>query len=225
MVATYGFTEAKAAFLECVEGARSGQDVGYHLFPDIGFVEILREEYDYDPATMMQPVRYLVPCEDGEVGIITYSQLVGHGTVVWRYPTFDYGSLTNEPCPACGRTVPRILPPIFRKTSDMMKTFRGTQIDCNSVFAILSEDSDIEKWQVVFSGTLGGSDEAMEVIVAAQPDRNIEGIQQRIMRLFEERIEVKPTTIIFETREQLLERLGTATELKEDQIVDLRTSE
>ena len=42
IVSSYGFTEARMAFIECVEGARQNLNVGYHLFPDLGIMEAVR---------------------------------------------------------------------------------------------------------------------------------------------------------------------------------------
>src|SRR5271154_2643834 len=101
---TYGFTEAKMAWPECPypEGEVSG---GFHLYPDLGIVEIV------DPKT-------------GNPGEIVFTPLDARGTVVLRYRTGDLidGGLVYEPCPHCGRQLPRLVGRISR--SSVVKEMR-----------------------------------------------------------------------------------------------------
>lgn len=80
---TYGMVELAAGGGECEAG-------GLHLFPEMGFVELLREG---------------APAAEGE---IVASSLLDADMPLIRYRTGDWGGpIEHEPC-ACGRTLPRI---------------------------------------------------------------------------------------------------------------------
>jgi phenylacetate-CoA ligase len=104
VLATYGFTEAKQAWAECPfpRGQASG---GYHLNPDLGVMEVV------DPQTGLT-----VP--NGQPGELVFTPLNSRGSVVLRYRTGDYidGGLTYQPCPHCGRTMPRLVGNISRRS-------------------------------------------------------------------------------------------------------------
>ena len=76
---------------------------GYHLSPELGLLEIVNPETG-DPV------------EDGQPGEVVYTPLDARGTIVMRYRTGDLveGGMTWKPCPACGRTVPRLIGRISR---------------------------------------------------------------------------------------------------------------
>src|SRR2546427_8115163 len=104
VLATYGFTEAKQAWAECPfpHDQASG---GYHLNPDLGVMEVV------DPQTGRA-----VPT--GQPGELVFTPLDSRGTVVLRYRTGDFidGGLTYQPCPHCGRTLPRLVGNISRRS-------------------------------------------------------------------------------------------------------------
>jgi phenylacetate-coenzyme A ligase PaaK-like adenylate-forming protein len=84
------------AWCECL--FRWVEPSGYHLYPDLGIVEIV------DPETG-------APKDDGQSGEIVFTSLDARGSCVLRYRTGDMieGGLTYEPCPYCRRTMPRLL--------------------------------------------------------------------------------------------------------------------
>ena len=102
VVATYGFTEAKMAFAECPHSIDE-PSVGYHLYPDLALFEVV------DPKTGE-------PVPPGSPGELVFTPLDSRGTVVLRYRTGDLidGGLCYEPCPSCGRCVPRLVGNIAR---------------------------------------------------------------------------------------------------------------
>ncbi len=104
VISTYGFTEAKFAWCECLFPVEA-ESAGYHLYPDLGIVEVI------DPQT--GEVR-----ADGEPGEIVFTSLDARGSCVLRYRTGDIveGGLTYEPCPHCGRIVPRARRKISRRS-------------------------------------------------------------------------------------------------------------
>ncbi len=89
VVDTYGLAEMTAAAGECVEG-------GFHLWPDAGIVEVLRD--DSDLAAM-----------PGESGRLVCTGLINDEMPLVRLEVGDRGSLTpaGAECP-CGRALPRI---------------------------------------------------------------------------------------------------------------------
>lgn len=88
----YFLSEIKTGWAECMPGC------GYHINPDHIFVEII------DPRTGDR-------LGEGERGELVVTNLDARGTVVLRFRTGDIatGGITTDPCPNCGRTVPRIL--------------------------------------------------------------------------------------------------------------------
>ncbi|MCP3917792.1 MAG: hypothetical protein GY711_19785 [bacterium] len=90
LLRTWGPVETRALFAECSPTS------GFHTSPDLAYFEVI------DPSTGE-------PRDDGEPGELVYTDLAGHGTIFCRYRTGDHGLLTHEPCPSCGRTVPRLL--------------------------------------------------------------------------------------------------------------------
>ena len=119
---TYGFTEAKMAWPECPYDEDAGS-AGYHVYPDLALIEIV------DPVTGE-------PRGDGEPGEIVFTPLDSRGSVVLRYRTGDMidGGLFYEPCPFCGRAVPRLVGEISRRSDvrDMrFDKIKGTLVDFN----------------------------------------------------------------------------------------------
>lgn len=92
---SYGLTAARMAFVETPAGV--DEDRGYHVWPDLCVLEVI------DPRT-------LEPLGEGEPGELVFTTLCGHGTALLRYRTGDWaeGGVTWQPCPASGRTVPRV---------------------------------------------------------------------------------------------------------------------
>ena len=136
---TYGFTEAKMAWPECPypEEEESG---GFHLYPDLGIVEIV------DPKTGES-------VDEGCPGEIVFTPLDARGTVVLRYRTGDLidGGLVYEPCPHCGRELPRLVGRISR-TSEVkemhLDKLKGTLIDFNELEHVLDNFDSIGAWQL-----------------------------------------------------------------------------
>ena len=75
VIATYAFTEAKMAWVEC-PAPPGGEPGGYHIGADLAIIEII------DPETG----RTVGPMQPGE---IVFSALDSRGTVVLRYRTGD----------------------------------------------------------------------------------------------------------------------------------------
>lgn len=214
IISTYGFTEARMAFLECVEGARQGMDVGYHLFPDLILVETLHiTENDEGVIVSAQPAKLL---EEAEV---VTTVLEGHGSWVLRWRTKDKARLTEEPCPACDHA-PRLLGPIRRSSSDMLKNVKATLVDFAEVELMLDANPDVLVWQIEIS-----SRDENEIITASVAFRD--GVEAdvacaKVKGEFKAVTEISLDKVSLEPYETMIKRLGTDTQMKESRIVDLR---
>lgn len=94
---TYAFTEAKTAWVQCAENS------GYHLYPDLEYIELVNENGE--------------PIKEGEKGEVVYTSLDWRGSTVIRYRTGDIcEGIEYSPCPHCQRTMPRLKPGIERKS-------------------------------------------------------------------------------------------------------------
>lgn len=206
ILATYAMTESKTAWIQCDEHS------GYHLYPDIEFLELVDDEGRR--------------VTDGG-GQIVYTALDWRGSVVVRYKTgdlakgMDYGA-----CPFCGRTVPRIIADIQR-SSDVkefhLTKIKGELVNLNGFYPLLSGTEELEEWQVVIQKKNNDPFEVDEIILRVAPKPGIDfantaalitgrvqhemGISVRI-----ERVDLQA----------LLAALGMETELKEKRILDQR---
>jgi len=203
--ATYAFTEGKVAWAECKENS------GYHLYPDMEFIEIIDKNNEN--------------IGENEKGEIVYTALDFRGTVVLRYKTGDIGSITNEKC-TCGRTVPRISSEIER--SSEVKEFnltkvKGTLVNLNSFFEILNI-KEIEEWQVEIKKKNNDPYELDELIVYIAPKKSIDFIKlkSKLKNTLKDQLEITPQIIKMDLN-KLLDKLGMETELKEKRIIDNRT--
>ncbi len=220
VLATYGFTEAKTAWPECPNP--SGESTGYHLSPDLGIVEII------DPETG-------TPVGENSPGEIVYSPLNARGSVVIRYRTGDEisGGLTHEPCPSCGRSVPRLIGNISR-VSDYRRLrigkLKGTLVNFNELEHILDDIDEIGTWQMeirnVNDDPLAG-DEIIVHVCRNPRLRNIkrDSLNAMIRRRFQVGAEISPNRIEFHSAAQIRDKQGVGENLKEEKVIDLRVQD
>ncbi|MFT5051023.1 MAG: phenylacetate-CoA ligase [Chlamydiales bacterium] len=211
---TYGFTEARMAFSECPTDHDTTP--GYHIYPDLVVIEII------DPET-------LEPVGEGEDGEIVLTVLAGHGSVICRYRTGDLaiGGMTWEPCPHCGRTVPRVSSELLRvsdrHTLNLTK-IKGTLVDLSSIGTVLSDRPDIEEWQVVLTKKDDdpyGLDQ-FELKLALRAGTDPGQAEKQIREQLTQATEVSPSKVSLHSTTEMLEFLGMETEMKEKRYVDLR---
>lgn len=207
VLATYALTEAKTAWLQCAE------HTGYHLYPDLEFIELV------DPNGNR--------VKDGEPGEITYTALDWRGTVVVRYRTGDLSQgIDYNPCPHCGKTVPRIRMDIQRQSE--MKEFhltkiKGELVNLNNIFPIMGSIAAVDEWQVVIRKHNNDPFDLDEIVVylSAKPGTEFSKVKDEVMKRMHAEMQV---SVIVEPRttDELVEQLGMETELKEKRIVDSR---
>ncbi len=215
VLATYGFTEAKQAWPEC-PFPHDQPSSGYHLNPDLGIMEII------DPKTNRS-----VPT--GEPGELVFTPLDARGTVVLRYRTGDYidGGLVYEPCPHCGRSLPRLVGNISRRSEvrEMnLDKIKGTLVDFNELDHVLDGAKDIGSWQVELRKINDDPLELDEVILHVQKINGTD--ESQIIRELKNRciahLEIQPNQILFHTAEEMQRLQGLGTLLKEQKLVDHR---
>lgn len=145
--------EARALWAECAEGGH-----GLHTYPDLEVLEVL------DPVGG-RPA-------DG-AGDLTYTSAGWHGTALLRYRTGTHvGPLETDPCPGCGRTVPRLTgrlaPAAWQPLVDVGDD-RTARLDLRGVAAALT-NRGIDPWRVEL--TTGTATDEITVEVAGDvPDR------------------------------------------------------
>jgi phenylacetate-coenzyme A ligase PaaK-like adenylate-forming protein len=215
VVSVFGFTEARKCWAEC-----QGEDAaGFHGYPDLEVMEII------DPETGKT-------LGEGQTGELVYTSLDGRGSCVLRYRTGDIvvGGMTWQPCPACGRTMPRLASQLERVSN--LKNFqlskvKGTLVNLNLFKDELEADPRVEEWQLVIKKRGDDPFDVDELLlnVALSPsvrdgeqDQVVESIDRRLFEV----TEVKVNAIRVLPLPELLDLLGMETQMKEKRIVDLR---
>jgi phenylacetate-CoA ligase len=212
---TYGFTEAKMAWPECPypEGETSG---GFHLYPDLGIIEVV------DPKTGE-------PVGEGRPGEIVFTPLDARGTVVLRYRTGDLidGGLVYEPCPHCGRHLPRLVGRISRSSEvkEMhLDKLKGTLVDFNELEHVLDNFDSIGAWQLELRKTNDDPLELDELILHVERlDHSDEiKLRQELNERIASVIEMHPNRIVFQSAEEMRSLQGVGVQMKEQRLVDHR---
>jgi len=214
IMATYGFTEAKMAFPECP--SHGGDATGYHLYPDLGIVEVI------DPES-----GEVVP--DGEPGEIVFTPLESRGSVVLRYRTGDLISegLTHEACPACGGRMPRLMGRISR-VSDVRRMnigkVKGTLVNFNELENVLDDLPEVGTWQIELRKRNNDPLESDEIVVHVAPTGRVDGemLESLITERFLAATEISPNRIEFHDAADLRRRHGVGKALKEEKVIDRR---
>ena len=213
----YGFTEAKLAWPECPYHEDSGS-AGYHVHPDLALLEIV------DPQTGE-------PLGENEPGEIVFTSLDARGSVVLRYRTGDCidGGLSFEPCPYCGRRVPRLVGEISRRSDvrDLqIDKLKGTLVDFNHLEHVLDNAEHIGTWQIEIRKRHDDPCEVDELILHAtkSDDTPEDRLRAALNSRFSAETEIHLNRIEFHPVEELRERQGVGTQIKEQRVVDHRPS-
>ncbi|HXW77187.1 MAG TPA: AMP-binding protein, partial [Candidatus Eremiobacteraceae bacterium] len=135
----FGFTESRICWAEC-EPPDHETSYGFHTYPDMDVFECV------NPDTGE-------PVGPGERGELVYSTLTGRGSCVLRYKGGDIAEtgIVNDPCPGCGRIVPRVSTWLSRR-SDVgefqLTKIRGTLVDLNNFLPSMAEMVEVVEWQL-----------------------------------------------------------------------------
>jgi phenylacetate-CoA ligase len=218
VIGTYGFTEAKMSWTECL-APEGKQPSGYHLYPDLGIFEVV------DPLTgKMLP--------DDTPGELVYTPINCRGSAVVRYRTGDYtdGGLTYEPCPHCRRTMPRITGKISRKSNMMemnLDKIKGTLVDFNQLENVFDDIDCLGAWQMELRRKNNDPFELDELVVHVTKNGNIsdDELKTRLIQRLVSVTELSPNLIQFHSAAEMRVLQGVGTELKEKRVVDRRPKE
>jgi phenylacetate-CoA ligase len=212
ILSTYGCTEARMAWVECPDG----DQMGYHLYPDMGIFEII------NPDT-------LESVKEGEPGEIVFSTLNGRGSVVIRFRTGDYAEdgILYKPCPACGRTVPRLQSNITRLSNQKelnLTKVKGTLVNLNQIDMVIHKFMEIVEWQLEIGKVNNDpfENDSVTLFISLRPNTHEQTLVKNLIHEFTERFEFSPNKIVVESTEILLDRLGMESEVKEKRMVDIR---
>lgn len=215
VVATYGFTEAKAAWGECPHPIDAVPG-GYHLYPDLGLFEVI------NPAS--GEVR-----GPGQPGELVFTPLNARGTVVVRYRTGDVidGGLEYGPCPHCGRRCPRLVGNITRRSEVRELRFdkiKGTLVDFNTLEHVLDDADHVGAWQLEIRKVNDDPLEIDELILHLQRIGHIdeEDLARQVNRRVESAAEMHLNEIHFHSASEMRALQGVGHEIKERRLVDNR---
>ncbi len=216
VVATYGFTESKMAWVECAcpEG---GVSSGYHLPPELCLVEIV------DPKTGEA-------VGEGKPGEIVFTPLDARGSVVLRYRTGDCidGGLVYDRCPHCGLIGPRLVGNIGRN-SDVREMridkIKGTLVDFNRLEHALDDFPGVGAWQIELRKVNDDPLDLDEMILHIQKTDTKDDesrLREKIGEYLGRELEVHPNLIFFHDSEAMRRMQGVGSQLKELRFVDRR---
>jgi phenylacetate-CoA ligase len=216
ILSTYGFTEARVAWLECLVEDTIENTSGYHLYPDLHIFEIV------NPDTGE-------PVGDGESGEIVITNLGWRGSVVIRYRTGDYanGGIVWDPCPDCGRSIPRLTTNLTRLSDQSrlnLGKVKGTLVDFNEFFPIMHDQPEILEWQIEISKR-NDDPHDMDVINAhlcVKEGVDLDDLTHRLQDIIKARMELIIGQYYFRSLEEINKLLGMEDRTKELRIRDKR---
>lgn len=211
---TYGFTEARCAWAE--SPTKLNESSGYHLYPDKEIMEVV------DPKT--GDVK-----GEGEDGELVYTSLDSRASCVLRYRTGDFvkGGVVYSRCPYRNWFIPRISSDISRlndlKDLQLSKV-KGALVNLNHFDEILSQERQIDEWQVELRKKNNDPYDVDELIVYVCPksgsDQN--QLKDSIKRMMLAATEVAPNAVEFISMPEMVERLQIEVANKEKRILDIR---
>lgn len=214
ILGTYGFTEARMAWGEAPTKDLSSS--GYFVYPDMGVFEVI------DPAS-----GEVVP--EGQDGELVYTGISGHGSVVVRYRTGDLaeGGVTWERHPDVDCTMPRVSSSLRRVSQQHalnLTKVKGTLVDLAVMGQVLSDDPEVEEWQVVMTKKDDDPYGLDQIEVRLTPKEGADGstLEKRLSKEILNACEVSPNAFRVVPLAEMLEMLGMETQMKEQRFLDRR---
>lgn len=140
--ALHGPSAGRSLWAECAEGPH-----GLHTYPDLEVLEVL------DPLTG-------TPAEGH--GDLTITSVGWHGTALVRFQTGSWvDPLTTDPCPGCGRTVPRIVGDVVPHAWELPVALGGGRsgwVDLRGVGVVAAATPEVSDWRAELRGPGDGAD-------------------------------------------------------------------
>jgi phenylacetate-coenzyme A ligase PaaK-like adenylate-forming protein len=134
VVAVHAPSGSRLLWAECRESAGG---TGLHTYPDLDLVQVVDAETG-------EPV-------GSQSGELVVTQLGMRGSALLRWRTGDLVSgIDVDPCPACRRTVPRVVG--TRRSALVVPTDAGRALDLRAVAGALAGRADLRDWRVVVGG-------------------------------------------------------------------------
>jgi hypothetical protein len=150
----------RLAWGECRE---SGGGAGLHSYPDLELLDAVDTETGEER-----------PDDPGRPGELVLTQLGLRGTALLRWRTGDVvEEVTAQPCPACGRTVPRVVGARRAALVPTLALRTGLlPVDLRAVTAALTGRPDLSDWRAVVrtSPRNGAHQLLLHAVPAAGPD-------------------------------------------------------
>ncbi|MGZ4128610.1 MAG: phenylacetate--CoA ligase family protein [Actinomycetota bacterium] len=193
IAAAYGSAEGRVLWGECSVPAGRTETFGFHTFPDMEVLEIVSPETG----------EAIPDHQAGEI-VVTPLGFRGGGVPRWRTGDLALGGITTEPCPNCGRRVPRVGPTVRRGAWQRVVALNGSKawIDLRDAGAAASEHAS--DWQVELRRN--GDGDRLFIYVNA-PDE-----PGPVIDLYEDlkRLHSRPTQIVLADLAELAGRRGAA---------------
>jgi phenylacetate-coenzyme A ligase PaaK-like adenylate-forming protein len=141
IAASYGVAEGRTLWAECAVPAGKTDTFGFHTSPDLDVVEVLSPETG-------EPLGEQTP---GEI-TVTPLGFRGGGVPRWRSGDLALGGVTTQPCPNCGRSVPRVGPSVRKGAWQRRVRLDGRLVRFDFRFAAVSTAPRAAQWQVELVG-------------------------------------------------------------------------
>ncbi len=159
VLAVHAASGHRLLWAECRQSA--GRPVGLHTSPDLELVQLV------DPETGLA-------ARGGGAGETAVTQLGLRGSALLRWRTGDVADAVQEgACPACGRTVPRVVGLRRRALVPVLTLREGRRaVDLRTVAAALAGRPDVDDFRVVLTRSRrSGADQVLvHVVVPASTD-------------------------------------------------------
>ncbi|HSK22674.1 MAG TPA: hypothetical protein VK906_05845 [Egicoccus sp.] len=165
ILAAWGPAESRLLWAECAPGS------GLHTYPDLELLEVV------DPLTAE-------PVGREDEGELVLTSLGWHGTALVRFRTgVRVEGVTVEPCPSCGRTLPRLAGNLEPAAWQLPYTATdvGGVVDLRGIAAVLSHTPGVVDWRVEL--VRGERGDHLRVEVAGDVAEDVYDLQDRLAQV------------------------------------------